>query len=175
MLLTISSPLGEDVRRRRPHHFGVQEPGAVRGAGHLGPAVVAAGHDQIQFVVDVGAELAGPQPARAVPGKALDVSVTQAVDRVLAEGVSRRRAAVRREAEDLAAEGLRVLWLLAALGVAGSHIQEAVGAETDPSAVMRAGLRDPGEDQLRRRRAPTARRAPSSRMRAILLSAAAVK
>ena len=65
------------------------------------PAVVAAPHDEVQLVVRVLAELTRPQLLPAVPGEALHVAVTEAVDDAAA-GIARCRPARRGEAENLA-------------------------------------------------------------------------
>ena len=50
-------------------------------------------------------------------------------------GVARRRVAVRRDPQDLPAQAAAVLGQVAVAGLPGGHVQEAVRAEGEPSAI----------------------------------------
>src|SRR5205823_410796 len=81
----------------------IDEAGILGGAFHDRPAVVLSGLDQIDLIPGVLTELGGVQALVGVPGEALNVAVAEAVDEC-AERVARRGFAVRRHAQDLAAE-----------------------------------------------------------------------
>ena len=131
-----------------PGQHGVDELRCAAGALHLGPAVVAAGLDQVELVERVLPELAGPQPVLSVPGEALHVAVAHRVDRRRRGRVVRRgRAVARIDPQDLAGQGPGVLGERAVGGVAGADVEVAVRAELDPPTVVVAGPRDAG-DQL---------------------------
>jgi hypothetical protein len=67
-----------------------------------------------------------------------------------AAAIAGRGLAVRGDAKDLAAERAPVLRQLRPAGLAGRDVQQPVGAEGDPAAVVVAGLGDARDDRLQR-------------------------
>jgi hypothetical protein len=116
--------------------------------GHLGPAVVAARLDPVDLVVDVGAELGGPQLTVGVPRQPLHVAVAEGVDRRARLGVVVGDLAVGGDPQDLPGERRGVGRERGLAGVAGGDVEQPVGAERDPAAVVDAGLRDAGHHRL---------------------------
>ena len=132
---------------------------ALRGAvgaavAHLGPAVVAAGLDAVEFVAALRAVLVHPQlrSARA-QRRALGVAVAVGPDLragLAHPGVARRDAAVAVEADDLAQGAVEVLRRVELLTLAERDVHRLVGPEHDAGAVMAVagGLRDLAVDDL---------------------------
>src|SRR4029453_18022644 len=95
--------------------------------------------DPVDLVPGVLPELGRVHPALAVPVEALRVAVPVRPDERV-ERVARRGLAVGRHPQDLAAEAGQVLRTGGLRAVAGRRVQEAVGAEREPAAVVDARL-----------------------------------
>ena len=113
--------------------------GAVGAAvAHLGPAVVAAGLDAVEFVAALGAVLVHPElRAARAQRRALGVAVAVGPDLragLAHPGVARRDAAVAVEADDLAQGAVEVLRRVELLALAERDVHGLVGPEHDARA-----------------------------------------
>src|SRR5918998_4513669 len=137
------SPIDRDLRparggfRGRPDGDGVYVPLILTApALDRGPAVVLSGFDPVDFIPRVLAELARVEPSPGVPGEAFDVAMAVGVDGATGKGIVGRNGTVGLYPQDLTPERVPVLGVPGFSGVAGGHVEHAVGAELDPTPVV---------------------------------------
>jgi hypothetical protein len=100
-------------------------------------------------VVVARAVLGGVERARRrVEHEPLWVAVPQRVDR-RTERIGRCRLAGERQPKDLAGERAPVLREVGARRVAGRHVEQSIGPNGEPRAVVDAGAGDVGQQHLR--------------------------
>ena len=142
----------------RPLRDGVDEARVAGLALDDRPSVVRAAGDAVQLVPRVLPELRRPQVSRGVPRDPLRIAVPERPGEVV-ERVARCRAPVGRHPQDLARQRRGILRGVLVARIAGRRVEEPVGAERDPPAVVVAGLA--GCRSAR----PRARRGRGSRVR----------
>src|SRR5678816_298505 len=114
-------------------------------AASLGPAVVLARLDQIDFIAAATLKaartmLGGEQAAVAgLPGKALGIPMAVGVNVRVGEWVVFWNASVGIQAQDLAVQRFEILCVTGRLRITHSPIELAVGTEFDSATVMIVG------------------------------------
>ena len=147
-------PGRREVVGRRPAAVGNRS--GIERAGEARVAVVAAGDDDVDLVVDIGAVLGRHDEPGGRHGDPLRIAMAEAVDRA-AERVVVGDRSVERQAQDLAVERVRVLDAVLAgrlVCVADGDPERAIGGLDGAALVARAAHRlADGHDLERRQRA----------------------
>src|SRR5207249_4740298 len=99
--------------------------------------VVGASPDQIYLIIAGGPVLRGVElPVIGMPGQALDVAMTVAIDRRSGEGVISRDGAVRVDAEDFSRQRTPVLCQTHLGSIAGGDVELAIRPEGETAAIV---------------------------------------